>query len=165
MSTIDCNKKYYIANTFWKDKLDLAKVPKFNNIKYTDILILHFGIQQSLSKIMLNIRDNKIFIAILNVALRFYQTVKNIYPYNKVYIILYYTKNYKNSLLDFDTFKTIVDIIPNFALIGSFDDLDFFKTDNYKHIFYNMDTLQSVINMFDSKQIWQNFNGKLMVRS
>lgn len=169
LNTKDFNKLYMINNTFWKNKLNLDNIKRFKTIKYGDNIILHFGVQQSLNKIMVKIGSKfnpTLFISIINACLRIYEIIKKVYPYNKIYVILHLSKNnYLNSrFTDISMYKSVIDIIPNFAVINSYDELDYFDSVSYKHIFYCMDfsDLKTLFHISEI-QIWKNLNGSLYI--
>lgn len=133
----DFTKQYYLKNTVWSKYVDLDSIPKFKNIAYDDFIIFHYNLTYSIFKVSTSTNYSKnIFISAINVCLRYYQLIKKLYPYNKVRVIIHVHDKIKVSI-DVDTFKSILDIIPNFAVCSEerFNILDF---DNsfIKHIFY-----------------------------
>lgn len=164
----NANEQYYINLTPWKRELNLDKVKRFNEIHYADVIILHFDFISSL--FTTKEKPNKqIFVAAINICLRVYEIIKKLYPYNLVYVIIHTRKTAINHFtIDFDTFKSIIDLVPNFAIIAKEDnnsDLMYYNQSSYKHIFYNF--LNTIIkNKFSNCecQFWKTISGKLIVR-
>ncbi len=159
---------YYINNTIWSRNLaniDKSKIIWFDNIKYSDIIILHFDFIYSIMRVMTKEKPNKlIFMAAINVCLRLYSTIKKLYPYNKVYVIIHTKHNVlvKSTKIDYDAFQSVINIIPNFALITSdnYEDLVAFKLNNFKHIFYGLCNNAHKYFDVENKQRLDIFNGK-----
>lgn len=170
---------YFIENTFWKSKLkDIDKIKKFENIKYNDIIIFHFDFIYSIvktfsaykgSKYLQNISDTTFF-STLSVCLRYYELIKKLYPYNEINIIINTsTEKIMNSVYKIhnDAFKSVVDIIPNFALIDNnnskdIENLNYFTTNNYKHILYgNNKNIKNILTK--NIQNWKIMQGKLFI--
>lgn len=166
------NEQYYINLTPWKKKLDLDEIPKFNNISYKNTVILHFDFISPLFMISTTKKPNKtIFIAAINICLRISEIIRKVYPYNKVYVVIHTKKvNMSQFVINFDTFKSIIDIIPNFAIVTKENnfDLDYYNQENYNHIFYGFNSLDmnKLVEKFNQckKQYWKTFNGKLIVK-
>lgn len=167
-----CNSLYYIDNTPWTKKTNIENIKRFNSIRYSDSIILHFDFVYSVLKLPATEQrklNNTIFISAINVCLRIYNLIKKLYPYNTVYVIIH-TKNKMNltRIINFETFKAIIDILPNFAIIAedSLDDLLYFNNKDYKHIFYG--NCNRVKNIFDTDltelQSWSFIKGNLIVR-
>lgn len=165
---------YYIENTAWQRKNDLTKIKKFDDISYNDCIIFHFDFAYSVLKTSQKAKQsvsNNIFISAINICLRFHRLIKQLYPYNKVFIILH-CKDIKTSskIIDKTTLKSVVDIIPKFAVVSKDDysSLSYYNQQCYKHIFYGKflgTNIQNILNMKSNKQIWSLSNGKLIVRS
>ena len=54
---------YYINNTIWSRNLantDKSKITWFDNIKYSDIIILHFDFIYSIMRVMTKEKPNKL---------------------------------------------------------------------------------------------------------
>ena len=165
----DFKKLYYIENTPWKRKLDIYSLERFN-IKYKDILIFHFNFITSLYKVndvKLN-PDKQIFLSAINICLRYYQIIKKLYPYNKLYVIIYTRKDKISRInIDYDTFKSIIDLIPYFAIVNNLpvDNQENFKllcnpNGDIKHIFYGFSDV-NIKNI--SYQKWNLLKGKLYI--
>ena len=171
---LDKDKIYYIENTFWKSKLPkLENIKKFNNIKYSNVIIFHFDYLYSLFKTLSSYKINDImFIHAINVCLRYYGLLKQLYPYNKIYIIVETTsgkltnKVYK---INNEVFRSMIDIIPNFALIDytneqDMEDLKYFNSEQYKHVIYGnkYKDLKDTLDHCDC-QHWKVLGGKLFI--
>lgn len=156
-------KQYYIANIIWQSKFNVDKVKKFDNIKYDDKIILYYDFPYSYYKIMLKQKQDKmLFIAAINCCLRMYEKIKQIYPYNSVYICIYTNDK---TLIDYEAFKSVIDLIPDFAIItdDNKEDLSYFTGLEYKHIFYGRCSgVKSVIK--ENYQCWSIINGNLIVK-
>ena len=157
---------YYINNTIWSRNLvDKSKLTFFDDIKYSDIIILHFDFVYSLTRVLTQASPAKtIFMSTINVCLRLYSTIKKLYPYNKVYVIIHTKHNVlvKSTKIDYDAFQSIINIIPNFALItpDNYEDLTAFKLNNFKHIFYGLCNNTHKYFDVENKQRLDIFNGK-----
>lgn len=157
---------YYINNTVWSRNLvDKSKLTFFDDIKYSDIIILHFDFVYSLTRVLTQASPAKtVFMSTINVCLRLYSTIKKIYPYNKVYVIIHTKHNVlvKSTKVDYDAFQSIINIIPNFALItpDDYEDLAAFKLNNFKHIFYGLCNNAHKYFDVENKQRLNIFNGK-----
>nr|CAI9751400.1 hypothetical protein DGKKSRWO_DGKKSRWO_CDS_0109 [uncultured phage]CAI9752286.1 hypothetical protein CVNMHQAP_CVNMHQAP_CDS_0109 [uncultured phage] len=160
------NKIYYIENTPWKDKLDSDSIKRFSQLFYSDKIIFHFDFAYSYFKVLTKQKSNSVlFIAAINCCLRFYETIKRIYPYNEVYIIIYVEDKIAKTLkINSDTFQKVIDIIPDFAVVNSTKDLDYFNTANYKHIFYGKCSNAKAIFTNCETQSWSLFKGKIVVQ-
>lgn len=160
----DFKKQYYIVNVPWKNKLNYDSLLRFDNINCNDEIIFHFDFLNSIFKVDSKSKgySKNIFISAINVCLRNYQIIHNIYPYNKIRVVIHINSKYKLSL-DYTTFKTILDIIPDFAVCDGFDDsLD---KEKYKHIFYgNCCNARYHMKNSDS-QDWLINNGELNIRT
>ena len=158
---------YYLENTIWKSKLSVDSIKKFNNITYADTIILHFDFLYSLLKVQSKESPNKtIFIDMINVCLRLYDIIKLLYPHNRCYIIIYTKQNKFGKLnIDYKTLKTIIDIIPNIAIVTQTDknELEYFNDNNYKHIFYGICFNKNLFINCEMQQ-WNVINGKLLVK-
>lgn len=160
------NELYYIENTAWKSKLNLDDIKKFKTIKYSNSIIIHFDFLYSLMKVTTKQKaETSIFVSAINICFRLYEIIKKLYPYNNVYVIIHTRKTkILNLNIDYDTFKTIIDILPNFAIITKeqIDDLSYFDSKEYKHIFYGR--CNNIT--FDNSecQYWSIFKGNLIVK-
>lgn len=157
---------YYIENTPWKRKNDINKLLRFDNIKYNDVIIFHFDFLESIVKTkMLNKNINKTsFIHSINVCLRHYSIIKQLYPYNKIDIIIHIKNNL--NYVDISTFQAIIDIIPNFALVSEKDiiNIKYFNNNMYKHILYgNCNNVKNMLTNSDY-QIWKLLQGKIYIK-
>lgn len=157
---------YYINNTIWSRNLvDKSKLTFFDNIRYSDIIILHFDFVYSLTRVLTQASPAKtIFMSTINVCLRLYSTIKKLYPYNKVYVIIHTKHNVlvKSTKIDYDAFQSVINIIPNFALItpDDYEDLAAFKLNNFKHIFYGLCNNAHKYFDIENKQRLDIFNGR-----
>lgn len=159
---------YYIEHTIWNKYFDKDKIPLFKDIKYDDIIILHFDFLYSVFKTKTSKQkvDKTIIVDAINICLRMYQKIKTVYPYNKLYVIIHADKHSMGTLIiDTEAFQKLIDIIPDFALVSNKDDpdLDYYKSDCYKHIIYG--TCNGVKNKYKAKncQTWRILNGKLYI--
>lgn len=170
---------YFIENTFWKSRLkNIDKIPKFDNIKYNDIIIFHFDFIYSIAKTFsaykgsryLQNITNTTFFNTLSVCLRYYELIKKLYPYNEINVIINTsTEKIMNNVYKIhnDAFKSVVDILPNFALIDNnnkkdIKDLNYFTSDKYKHILYgNNKNIKNIITK--NFQNWKVMQGKLFI--
>lgn len=162
MKDYDYKSQYYISNTPWKRKLNIEEVKRFNNIRYSDAIVFHFDFTYSIFKVNQKTRGytKKLFVSAINVCLRFYQIIKSIYPYNKVYVIIYVRNGFG---LDINTLKLILDLIPNFAASDENCSCYFNGINSYKHIFYGScnGTEKDIIS---NKQDWSVIDGNLVVK-
>lgn len=158
-------KQYYFANSIWQSKFNPKQVRQFANLDFNSKIILYYDFPFSCLKISLKQKQDKILaIAAINCCLRLYEKIKQIYPYNDIYVCIYTKNNGLNSQLDAKTFKTIIDLIPDFALITDEDleDLSQLLDKNYRHIFYgNCSNIKKRISK--NYQCWSTFNGRLNV--
>ena len=163
------SKKYYINNTIWKRKLpnDLENLRHFNNILYDNVIIFHFDFMYSIQKSKINMYDC-IFIDTINICLRYYNLIKKLYPYNNVNVVIWFNEHVIKLLhilkIDYDVFKQVIDIIPNFAIFDMKDISKIKDIDNkqYKHIFYGSFIK---INLENSEgQNWNAINGQLFIK-
>ena len=161
---------YYIQHTPWKRKLNLDNIKKFEDIKYNDVILFHFDFPYSVFSTLSDCKCNdKIFIAAINVCLRICQIIKTIYPYNKCYVIIHTKKKamFHNTILSYETFRSIIDIIPNFAVINEEikEDLEYFTQKTYRHIFYGMcNNCYNYYQKTNSCQRWSVINGNLIIK-
>lgn len=155
----DFKEQYYITNIPWQRKLNYDDLVKFD-IKPNDTIIFHFDFWYSVFKIRGIKPDKRIFISGINACLRYYQIIRKIYPYNNVRVIIHQKQNY-NQILNYSAFKSIIDIIPNFAIVQDSSDLEYFNKSNYKHIFYGMFTKLPENSDY---QKWSVMNGNLIIR-
>lgn len=161
-------KQYYIANTIWQSKFNKDKVKLFDSINYGDNIILYYDFLYSYYKIATKQKQNKLlFIAAINCCLRMKEKLKQLYPYNNIYICLYVKdKNSKLNFIDYDVFKSVIDMIPDFAFITEEDlvDLTYFDNKNNKQIFYGRcSEIKEKLKNSDY-QIWNIINGILYIK-
>lgn len=156
----DFKSQYYISNIPWQRYIDYNAIPKFN-IKYGDTIIFHYDLFYSVFKISKDAKgySKNLFVAVINACLRYYQIIKNVYPYNKICVIIHLKSNTK-IMLNFDTFKLILDMIPNFAVCDDIENR--FDTENYKHIFYGCSSIYNQLKVAE-KQKWSTTQGRLLV--
>lgn len=170
---------YFIENTFWKSKLkSIDKIRKFEDIKYNDIIIFHFDFIYSIAKTFsaykgsryLQDITNTTFFSALSVCLRYYELIKKLYPYNEINVIINTsTEKTMNNVYKIhnDAFKSVVDILPNFALIDNnvkkdIEDLRYFTSNKYRHILYgNNKNIKKVITK--NFQNWKVMQGRLFI--
>lgn len=155
----DYNKLYYTINTVWSKYINLNEIKKFENIEYSNEVIFCFDFIWSIIKtknIDLFLSKNYIISAI-NICLRYYQLIKKLYPYNLVRVIIIIDDRYVN----LEAFKSIIDMIPNFAVCSKKQNLSFINEKQYKQIWYT--TKINYKNRFNS-QYWDSYNGKLIVK-
>lgn len=154
----DFKQQYYIINIPWQRNINYDKMLRFESIRYTDTIIFHYDVMQSIFKVA-NKKgyDKTVFVTVINACLRYYKIIRTVYPYNKLYVVIH-LKN--NILLTYDAFKSIIDLIPNFAIVDNDDVL--FDEQGYKHIFYgncgNSKYQQA------EKQVWSVVMGKLLIK-
>lgn len=161
----DYKSQYYINNIPWQRNLNYDSILKFKSISYGDAIIFHYDFVQSIFKVINQSKgyNKNIFISAINACLRYKQIIQKLYPYNKVYIIIHTRKNMRVSI-DYNTFKKILDIIPNFAICNNLEDCLYFDTKQYKHIFYgNCNGMKNLLKIADS-QIWSTIRGILNIR-
>lgn len=161
MKDYNYREKYYIDNTPWKRKLEVDSIPKFNT-NYTDIIVFNFDLTYSLYKTQSKTKIVSLvpYVSAINVCLRYYQLIKNFYPYNKVRVLIL-VKRHSN--VNYEVLKSILDNLFNFA-VSYIDDIDYDYTDScYKHIIYGNNYMT---NIQDKKQLqnWSVIAGKLLVR-
>lgn len=161
-------QKYYIEHTLWERNFDVEKIDKFENIKYGDIILLHFDLIYSIfkTKTTRNKVEKTIIFDVINVCLRMYQKIKQIYPYNKVYVIIHTDElSLKRLLIDSNVLQALVDIIPDFALVtdNKDPDLEYYNSNNYKHILYGKCSGLKQIYQPENYQVWLILNGKLYI--
>lgn len=156
-------KQYYIANTIWQSKFNVDNIKKFDNIKYDDKIILYYDFPYSYYKIMLKQKQDRVlFIAAINCCLRMYEKIKQIYPYNSIYVCIYTNDK---TLIDYEAFKSVIDLIPDFAIItdDNKEDLSYFTGLEYKHIFYGRcNGIKNIIK--ENYQYWSIINGNLIIK-
>lgn len=153
---------YYVLNIPWQRNLDTGSIPKFKDLKYNDVIIFHFDVWYSVFKAggaSFTGFDKSNFVAILNACLRYYQIIKKIYPYNKLRVVIH-LKNQK-LVLDYDTFKSVIDILPNFAVCKDTKELEYFDSESYKHIIYG--SCNNHIPKNTEYQKWSVIKGNLIV--
>lgn len=164
-SIIDYNMKtykelYYINNTPWKSKLNLDNLKRFESINYNDIIIFHFDFVYSVFKVVSQQKPEKtIFISAINCCLRLAEVIKKLYPYNKIYIIIHTKeKEILKINIDYNTFKSVIDIIPNIAIVSEKTDIknfDIYNSQNYKHIFYgNLFKIERILNNCEKQKMF-----------
>lgn len=159
---------YYIEHTLWERNFDVDKIEKFNNLAFGDTIILHFDFIYSVFKTKTSkqsVNKDIIFDAV-NVCLRMYQRIKQLYPYNTVYVIIHAEKQaLRRLIVDYSVFKALIDIIPNFALVidKNDDDLKYYDKSNYKHIIYGKCNGLKTLYSPDNYQTWLILNGRLYV--
>lgn len=158
----DFKKQYYINNIPWKKYINYDKITKFRDIRYSDSIVFNYDLQYSMFKLHGGggVKDKTIFISAINICFRYYQILKNLYPYNKIYINIY-VKNSIKKLILLDVFKSVIDIIPNFALVledNKKELEDILNNSNYKNIVYGY--------IIKSKKIqcWSVINGRLIIK-
>lgn len=158
----DFKSMYYICNTPWGKYLNYDKIKKFKDMRYSDTIIFHFDFWYSVFKVSEKTNYSRnVFISAINVCLRYYQIINKLYPYNNVRVVIH-VKKQSNLALDYNTFKSVLDLIPNFAICDNNDDL--FDSDLYKHIFYgNCNGMKGLLEVADS-QIWSATRGVLNIR-
>ena len=162
------NELYYISNTPWKSKLHLDKIKTFNSLKYNDNIYLHFDFLSSIIKVTsIKERPQKtLFLSAINICLRLYEIIKKLYPYNSIYVIIYTKeKELYNLNIDYNTFKSVIDILPNFAIITNkqISELNSFNNKTCKHIFYGNVCSKAMFNNSEC-QIWNILQGNLLVK-
>lgn len=161
----DYKSQYYINNIPWQRNLNYDNILKFKSISYGDAIIFHYDFVQSIFKVVNQSKgyNKNIFISAINACLRYKQIIQKLYPYNKVYIIIHTRKNMRVSI-DYNTFKKILDIIPNFAICDNLEDCLYFDTKQYKHIAYG--TCSNILsNLKNSeKQKWTTVQGNLIIK-
>lgn len=169
-NTNDFRVQYYIDNVPWKRNLSIASIPKFNNLRYEDKIVFHFDFSYSIFNVQKAkfsyFKDKSIFISAINVCLRYYQIIKTIYPYNDIYVIIYTKSNLKLSV-SYETLKTVIDLIPRFAICNNENStaVQDFNTDSYKHIIYgNCGNIHNMLTVKDNVQKWQVRLGKLIIK-
>lgn len=160
----DFKSQYYIVNVPWQRNLDYDKIEKFN-IKFSDVIVFHFDFVNSVFKVDRQKYpgyNKNVFVSAINACLRYLQIIKKLYPYNKIYVIIHLKQNAKISL-DVETFKSVLNLIPNFAVCD--DSLDtYFDDVNYKHIFYGYcSNYYNKINIAE-KQLWSTVMGRLIIK-
>lgn len=157
----DFKSQYYMDNIPWQRCIDYDKIPKFN-IKYGDMVIFHYDLFYSVFKISNNAKgyNKNLFVAVINACLRYYQIIKNIYPHNRICVIIHLKPNVK-FMLDFNTFKLILDMIPNFAVCD--DTENRFDSGKYKHIFYGCLDVYNQLKTAE-KQRWSTTQGNLLIK-
>lgn len=161
----DFKSQYYISNIPWQRKLNYDSIIKFN-ISYTDIIIFHFDLLYSILKIDRKAKgySKNIFVAVINACLRYYQIIKKLYPYNKIKIIIH-TKESMSIVLDYAALRSILDLLPNFAVCLDIDEELFsFDKQNYKHIIYGSCSNLSSKYKTSEKQNWSTIQGNLIIR-
>lgn len=158
----DFRSQYYIDNVPWQRKIDYSNIKKFKNIEYNQNIVFHFDFMYSIFKLSKNNYqyDKTIFVSAINACLRYYQIIKKFYPYNKVFVIIHLKK--KNSFcLDCETFETVTNLIPNFAVYDGEDAK--FDNKNYKHIFYGLcNNIKSKMKNSEI-QSWNTVQGNLII--
>lgn len=165
----DYNKLLYIDNIPWKQKLNLNKIKKFSDIKYGDKIILHIDY---LNVVFHSQRSQRVqdIVPVINISLRIREVIKQLYPYNEIFIIIYINPINLNCIFKPSTIQSIIDIIPNIALVDIsnsdyLSDLKYFNDFSYKHIFYKniKKDIKDVLNK--NFQNWYISQGKIIVRS
>lgn len=156
----DFKKMYYIKNVPWQRNLNYDNIPKFKNIKYGDTIVFHFDLPFSKLKVLhAPGYDKKFFISAINICLRYYQIIRNIYPYNKIGIIIHLGSGKLSPI--FDALQAVVDIIPNIAVDKT--DNVYFDDYKHKHIFYCGSSSCQKLKVAEY-QLWQVFEGKLKIK-
>lgn len=155
----DFKKQYYIENVPWKRKLDYDKIKRFEDINYDNTVIFNFDFTYSVFKIKATgYNRNSIFISAINVCLRYYHIIKNLYSHNNVRVIIYVKKDDSN----YEIFKSILNLIPNFAVCDDSSLINKFDNKNYKHIIYG--SCNNLVINNTEKQKWSVIVGNLNVR-
>lgn len=160
----DFKSQYYIVNVPWQRNLNYDDITRFN-IKYSDVIVFHFDFIASVFKVnrqKYTGYNRNIFISAINVCLRYRQIIKKLYPYNEVSVIIH-LKNKANVALDLETFKTVLNLIPNFAVCDDTSDT-YFDFNNYKHIFYGYCSNYYNKIITADKQLWSTVMGRLIIK-
>ena len=160
---------YYIENTIWTRHYQKEKIETFS-LKFTDSIILHFDFTfsifkaKSMYKKQINLTKTEL-IDCINVCLRQYQKIRQLYPYNDVFVIIYVDNIGQKLFTDLNFFKSVIDILPNFAITSNKQNQDLayiFNNKNYKHIFYG-NFMDIIKNYNIDYQNWKIIRGKLYI--
>lgn len=161
----DFKEQYYILNTPWRRKLDMSFVQRFDDLNLDDTIVFNYDFMYSVFKTNANGKhsnyDKNIYVSAINVCLRYYQMIKILYPQNKVRVIIHINKLkiYKSY---YNIFKSILDLIPNFAVCDNPDLMCDLDAESYKHIIYG--DCNKFKPEISDRQKWMVFNGNLVVR-
>lgn len=167
----DYDDKYYMSNIPWRSKLNLDSILKFQNLKFTDTIIFHYNLAYSIFKTEGNKSISlqaEVTVNSINVCLRYYQILKELYPYNKIRVIIYINDKIRCTVKS-SVYQKIIDIIPNFALVAidSADvdnNIKYFDKPEYKHILYGMSlSFKNYFNISDVQK-WETALGNLIVK-
>lgn len=132
----DFNKDYYLQNTIWARKFDPEKVQPRFSVQYGDRIYFHFELAYSLFKTVSKESNTRsVVVPVLNVCLRFYQRIKQLYPYNEVFVIIH-ADNLPDKYAS--AAKTLTDFLPNFAVYckDNADSLEELDAEGNYHIVY-----------------------------
>lgn len=132
-------KQYYIVNTPWERKWEPDNIPKFALLS-NDKVVFHYDMLYSLFKmngVVCNSSDKTALIVVsaINTCLRFYEKIKQLYPYNEVFVVLRMDNIAKPYL---EVANTFVGFLPHFAVLSKENKhtlMEINKT-NYFHIVY-----------------------------
>lgn len=111
-------RQYYISNTPWERKWEPDKIPKFV-LTPKDKVVFHYDMLYSMFKMnCVGTSSSKtalIVVSAINTCLRFYQKIKQLYPYNEVFVVLR-MDNIATPYLE--VASAFVSFIPHFAVLS-----------------------------------------------